>query len=254
MGYRLALVAALSLGSSGCSWVFQEHLPSDYQAGRREPRCSTSGGWQTLDVIFAGINGATAIAELAAPSRTDTDSALLIGSIAWTVIHLASFGSGHVWSNDCEEALRKYDHEPGEAPPPSRERESEAMPVVTAENSARDAPQRKIVHGAKPLYCAIDKNDPDRGACFLDQIACLDVQAKDPDTYNSCAVRTASACFNANMLLDGKRITVCSVSVKNCESQRASRTVDPDYTNVASQCGVYRADVQAQASDDESSN
>lgn len=254
MGYRLALAGSLSLFCiGGCSWVFQEHLPSDYQVGRREPRCSTSGGWQTLDAIFAGINGATAIAELTATNRSDTDSTIMVTSIAWTVIHMASFGSGHVWSNDCEEALREYDREPDDSPPP-REREPDPMPVVTSETAANDAPARKIVHGAKPVYCAINKSDPDRGPCFLDQTACSDVKAQDPDTYSECTVRSASACFNANMMLDGRRVTVCSVSVKDCESQRASRKSDPDYTSVASQCGVYRADAEPQASDDESSN
>lgn len=126
-------MAAVSIAMviGGCSWVFQEHLPSDYVVGRREPRCSDSGGWQTLDAIFAGINGATAIAEITATSRTDADTSLMVGAIAWTVIHMASFGSGHVWANDCEEARRQYDRQPDEAP--AREREPAPAPIASFE-------------------------------------------------------------------------------------------------------------------------
>lgn len=244
MGYRLLVLVSLLCG--GCAWVFQEHLPSDYEQGRREPRCSTGGGWQVLDGIFAIGNGLTAVAELATEHRTDEDNALLVGSIAWTVIHVASLSTGRGWANDCEKAQRDYDTAPSETAS-QRRRDidrppASSVPVVSDEPDPVPPTTRKVVHGAKPVYCAIELANAERGMCFLESSACADARAKTPEKYLECAQRSGSACFNATTVIDGTRLTVCSVSVKDCEAQRLQKENDPDYSNVGSQCGVYRAD------------
>lgn len=237
--------------SGGCAWLFQDSLPSDYEQGRREPRCSTSAGWQVLDGIFAIGNGITAVAEIAAPNRTDADNALMVTSVAWTVIHLASLRAGRRWAEECEAAQRSYDTAPPERPS-RREvpRETESAMPVESEPADRPAPPaRKVVHGAKPVFCAVEVNDADRGMCFLELSACADARAKAADKYLDCASRSASACFNATAVVDGKRLTVCSVTVKDCEAQRAHKANDPDYSDVGSQCGIYRADGEPQSVD-----
>jgi hypothetical protein len=82
-------------------------------------------------------------------------------------------------------------------------------------------------------------SDPQVGVCTFDAQSCADERAKAGDT-SPCEPRENAACFNASVVLDEKRLTICSVSVKDCEARRAAKAADPDFTRVSAQCGVYR--------------
>ena len=228
------------VSSNGCCLVFQDHLPSDYAGGDRVPRCSTGGGLQVLDGIFGGINAVAALNEIASPVRTDADNTALIFSVGFTVLHLASLAAGHRWTNECEAAQNDFDERSQVAPPPR------APPREEAPREARPLPPpaRRITHGENPLYCAISTTDSDVGLCFGESTSCSEAQAKAPDSLNTCVIRAAGSCFNANSVLDDKRLVFCSVSVKACEVDRGARAIDPDYRSVSPMCDVYRADAE----------
>lgn len=234
------LLSLASVGwSGGCCWVFQDRLPSDYASGHQVPRCSTGGGLQVLDGIFAAVNAATAVDEIANPIRTDADNSALLFSVGFAVLHLASLASGHRWTNECEAAQNAYDEKSQESPPPRPPREPEPR-----EERPLPSPTRRIIHGGKPLYCAISTTDSEVGHCYVESLSCSEAQTKAPDSLHPCVVRAAASCFNANSVLDDSRLVFCSVSVKACEVDRESHTHDPDFASVSPMCGVYRVDAE----------
>lgn len=237
---------------TGCAWLFQEHLPSDYEVGQRDPVCTTTIGWQALDAVFGALNGVAAIDEITNSYRTDADNAAMIFAAAWTVVHTASMISGGRWANQCERARKELDdndraqEDRAEARRErTREREQPHPDDDAPAPAAAPSEERRIVRGEKPIYCTTTVADPERGSCFLEQTACA--QAATAAGYTSCAARTAASCFNANRVLDGTRVTVCAPSVKDCETQRAAKAADPDFGNLSAQCGVYRVETPQSA-------
>jgi hypothetical protein len=110
----------------------------------------------------------------------------------------------------------------------------------------REAPkkhERRTVTGARPVFCTVSGADKDVGLCFLIESAC---QAVKTDGWSDCERHEVSACYNATKVLDQSRVTVCSVSIKDCEGRRTKDAADPDLKDVTAECGIYRA----KASDD----
>lgn len=234
------LVSVSLICTSGCAWIFQEHLPSDYEVGRHEPRCTTTIGWQVLDGVFGALNAVAVVGELENNTRTDQDDAVLLFGIGWVAIHTASLISGGRWAHECERAQREWDGSEAEPHAHSRPEPEEREPAPPRKVEPEAEPERKVVWGKKPVFCTAQTDDADRGPCFVDEAACKEARARTPDALASCEPRTAAACFNANRVLDGERVSVCAVSVKDCEARRAEKAEDPDFASVASRCGVYR--------------
>ena len=94
--------------------------------------------------------------------------------------------------------------------------------------------ERKTVTGSKPLFCA--PTAVDVGLCFLDEEACR--QEVENNHAAGCEPRNAGSCFTTTKTLDHSKLTICAISIKDCEARRQTYTADADYT--ASACGVYR--------------
>lgn len=100
------VAGVLCLGLTGCSWIFQQHLPSEY-AGHSEPFCTDSKAWPTIDLVFMGLNAVGAV--LAATGEGPaTGTAYVIGDAAFAVVHLASSMTGNRWARECRQARRDY--------------------------------------------------------------------------------------------------------------------------------------------------
>lgn len=123
--------------------------------------------------------------------------------------------------------FRCVDRATATATPPRR---VEAKPA-----SANAVNERKTVIGERPLLCAVTA--PEVGACFLSEDACKAELEKSGAP--SCEEKSAGSCFNATRTLDGTKLTVCAVSIKDCEARRQHYAGDPDYTVTG--CGIYRA-------------
>lgn len=245
MGKLRAAVLGL-VCTSGCAWVFQEHLPTNYEVSTHEPRCSTAVVWQVLDGVFGTLSGLTALGELTIDNRTDLENATLTFAAAWVVVHTASLVTGNRWASECEQAQGEFDaneHSEGSGPQARRRRIDRAEPerdepILEQPNEAQ--PERRVLHGEKPLFCTVKASDTERGSCFFDQATCDEASKRGGEALSRCASRNAAACFNSSRVLDDQRVTVCSVSVKDCEAQRTERANDPDFTKVSADCGVYR--------------
>lgn len=226
----LALATALVM-SSGCSWVFQERLPSNYKP-KYQPRCSTSKGLVVLDGVFAVLNGLTVVAELANPARTTQDDALLLGGAIWTVVHMASGVSGSRWADHCRDAQDAWDADDGDArellhhqarvrrtlddqprvpvaPPPS--------PVPSSTRPPAPAP--------RGFYCASSPSLASVGACARAKDACLRASAvlaaATPD-LSRCALVETAYCFDAG---SGDAEDSCAPTADACAIQR-ERAID----------------------------
>ena len=109
-----------------------------------------------------------------------------------------------------------------------------AVTATAAPSKPDDKTERKTVTGDKPLFCA--STAPDVGLCFLDEGSCN--TEKERAGVASCESRSAGSCFSATKTLDGTKLTVCAISIKDCEARRQKYTSDPDFS--ATPCGIYR--------------
>lgn len=95
------------------------------------------------------------------------------------------------------------------------------MAGVSKPNPAPD--ERKTVYGTAPLFCSTES-----GKCTLNQSSCT----------GTCEERKAGSCFNAIVVLDERKETICAATISDCETMRAGYAESPDYK--ITRCGIYR--------------
>lgn len=193
---KLVLVAAVVLASiPGCSFLFQERLPSGY-TGQTEPRCSTAPGWWLWD----GLIAATDVGVLALDNdRHFLSQVEFVTFVASAVLHVGSMARGKGWADDCEEARDAYDN-------PQAARSQPAVP----------RPHRPEPKG---WLCASSPSTPGASACARYEADCVGVRelrvAATPD-LGQCLPLELAWCFQPDL---GK--PRCAPDVAGCEAQRA---------------------------------
>lgn len=104
--FAIALLVAACL--SGCSWLFVQRLPEDYD-GRSEPRCSTSKTPVVFDALIVLIDAAAIAYLLQHDHEPAEDVGVEIGLNATdALIHTVSGVMGDSWVNECRRAKRDY--------------------------------------------------------------------------------------------------------------------------------------------------
>lgn len=211
---------------SGCSVIFMERVPDSHITGQTA-HCTGSKGFVAWDTVLSVAHAVSAFGTFSVAGSVDEStkgSFQLLGglSAAFSIVHLISAATGNGWANDCRDARLA-------------ESETDQPRTVIAAPSPSPSNVRKLVRGDKPLHCAVTSLDV--GICFLDESACAAELEKSGAP--SCELRTAGSCMNATKILDGTKLTVCAVSIKDCEARRATYAADPDYK--VTPCGVYRA-------------
>ena len=220
----LSVLLVVSL--AGCSWLFQEHLPSEY-SGQSEPVCSTSKGLPTLDAILATLEVAGTIG-LATDSSDSTDkSAYIVGGVIDTIIFGASALTGNGWANDCRDARRQWDDSESEQAQADRRKEMERLrrevdrqrKRAGGDDTAGDGdgeqqrePRREAQTPPPPprgFYCTVS-DETDGGACMREKADCQLVHDAAPGMSDCKLVETAW-CFN------DKR---CTPDEDACNAQR----------------------------------
>jgi len=211
------LLAPLAL--SGCSLIFMERAPESHISGS-PVHCTASKGFIAWDAVLAVANAATLIAILS--SEIESKGAAVAGTGGLALGHLLSGFSGNGWANDCAEAR-------------TAERQVVVLPASQPRVIAK--PERKVVEGDRPLFCAAESADV--GLCFLSEGACAaDVASRAAGASQTCERRGAGACFTATRVLDETKSTTCAVSIKDCEARRTEKATDADLR--VTPCGVYR--------------
>lgn len=211
----------------GCSWIFMERPPDRPQMGM-PVHCTATKGWVAWDGLFVAADLLAVVANVASRSDVSDGTALniVVGVNALdAALHLSSAFSGSEWADRCKQLRAEY-----ERPTPM------AAAQVRAVRATSDKTDRRTVYGEKPLHCA--PTTPDVGECFLDEQACA--RSLEASGATACEAKQAGSCFNATKLLDGSKATVCAVSIKDCETRRATYTANPDFRVTA--CGIYRQD------------
>jgi hypothetical protein len=195
----IVAVLVVCLSMSGCSWLFVERLPSNYD-GTSEPMCSTGKGVIVLDGIFAIVNLATAIAYVNQGEATGEDvTAPVVVSILGTLVHVAAGFSGDAWVDTCREAK-------------SRPR---------AQAAVRDGDLIGAGTASQGFYCTTSTTDPTIAACNRDVETCEESQRRLVSVGNdvtACGYAPAAMCFA--IVIDGKRRLGCAPTVRTCERQR----------------------------------
>jgi hypothetical protein len=113
---RLALFLVLLLpanGSLGCSWIFVNSLPADYQRGDRVD-CTTSVAAPVADTLLAGssVAGVLLIAGTSNGKSTPATNALVTSALVWTGIYIGSAIHGYRATSACREVMEDDDDAP----------------------------------------------------------------------------------------------------------------------------------------------
>lgn len=180
---RTMAIACVVMFGSGCSLLFQEHLPSGY-AYRSEPRCSTSSGWEVLDFVFSTIDGVIAVG--AATAKPPEGEVAALNAIEGALF-LISAMTGHSWRNECQHARDEYDR-----------RQSAAQPA------------------ADGWFCASSPSAIGASLCSSGRADCeraRGVAASAIHDIGSCAPAATVWCF---------AIGRCAISEASCNAQSAA--------------------------------
>jgi hypothetical protein len=218
--------AAFVLALGGCSVIFMERVPTDHVRGETV-HCTSTKGFAIWDAAMAGVAAVGAAAAFTVDVPEDSQTTVYaLGAIdvAAALGYLISASKGAEWSEQCITARDQADA-----------RQHEDMPQASQATAKPALDERKTVFGSRPLSCAVTA--PDVGECFLDLAKCDEAAATGTAT---CEQRDAGSCFNATKTLDGTKVTVCAVSIKDCEARRGAYAANPDYS--ATRCGIYRFD------------
>jgi hypothetical protein len=227
--FALAIVV-----SGGCSWLFLPHLPADYEVGKRKPQCVTSRALPVVDTVLAVADFALAAAVAKGGSGTGQDSLLIADGILEGLLYTGSAVIGYHWASECQDANEAWAQYRKENPTPPVQPIAATPPPTMLE--------RATVGGARQSHCTTQLDNPDVGACFFDEDACVAERDKLGDSMGPCAPRDAVSCFDAIGVLDRKRVSVCAPSIKDCEARREKLFADPDFTSVSEQCTIYRVE------------
>jgi hypothetical protein len=116
----MRLIAALALLASGCSFVFMEPLRKPYSPSTSDPRCTSTAGAPTLDILIVAANiggilwalNHRAEAErngLGSDALDDATNMYVAGAAAGGALYAASALTGFSKAGQCREAWRKRD-------------------------------------------------------------------------------------------------------------------------------------------------
>jgi hypothetical protein len=200
-----AATLALTL-LSGCSWVFMERLPANFDATKDEPHCTSTTGWAAWDLLATAADVAVIFLASSAskpPAGGEVPTVLIVGVGAEGVLHLVSGFTGFGWASECSDA--RYD----------RDRylrlQEQRQQVLARRNAARRAlaaEQRAATkRSPRGFYCAADVCARLKGACQQ-----LRAAAGDP---TSCILTESAFCF------DVTGAVACSTTLFECLSQRS---------------------------------
>jgi hypothetical protein len=134
----------MALAQGGCSWIFVQPLPPDYQRG--DPiACTTSVGAPIADTLLAASNiaGALYVAGTVGSKATPAENALVSTGLVWTVVYISAAVHGYRATAACREA-KEEDERPGRrrfpalrpAQPRPTPATEPAEPAVTPERPA----------------------------------------------------------------------------------------------------------------------
>lgn len=220
---------------SGCSWIFMEKPPETTRRGQ-PIHCTATKGFVAWDGLFVVVDALAIIANVASRqpmgTNTDTLNALLAVNVIDGLFHMASAFTGSGWADECREMRAQHEG--------NGDQLTGTGTLVTFTPKPKPvSDERRTVTGTRPVFCA--STAPDIGECFTSEKACTDGLASLPEG-TACEQKTAASCFNATKTLDGTRLGVCAVSIKDCEARREKIASDPDYTATA--CGIYRVETR----------
>jgi hypothetical protein len=190
------VVMLVGLTSSGCSWWLQSRLPGGldgYQVSAEPPRCSTSKGWPVLDGVFAGLQLVSLAVVATDTEPIENRNAVIIGNIAWAIVHTASALTGARGVDECRQAYDEW----AAVNSGGRDQERRRLALELAGNPWND-PRR-----ARAFWCAAGSGD-----CVVDETACIEGSCSRSETA-WCAV--------------GKRGFVCQKTVAGCSAVRYGR-------------------------------
>lgn len=218
------LAVALAVGTSGCSWLFQERLPGGYAAYNSStvPRCTRTRAWAGLDTLFAisSIVGGIAASQEEVLENgsviTKTNAAPILGGILGLIVHGGSAISGFGWASDCSQAFDAYDRSDQ---PISTDEQRELADLQKQRDREEKA---KLIEASKPrgFYCTTSPTQPQVNACARDKAACEQVRGAlvtaAPDV-TACVLVEAAHCFDAG---SGNVEERCSTTGEACLVQR----------------------------------
>lgn len=193
----ILMVALVGCGAlSGCSWILQSHLDSDYQPSM-EPDCTSAPGLAIADFVIAGANLGLAAIETLGGNRNDGTTFLIADALAESVVYLASGISGSVWAGECKRAQGKWE-----------ERQAAAEAAIPIGRQA--AAPRRVERG---FFCAVSLSAENRSFCVRDEAACSsarEIAVQSLPDLGQCEVRAAAWCFG----------TRCAPIQSICDEQR----------------------------------
>jgi len=224
------------LGSSGCAWLFQEHLPSGYQGGKSEPDCSSSSGWGFADGVLAVASGIGALA-YAADSTNEDQAVYVISNVATLVIHTASAFTGLGWSSDCRKAKADWDGGSADRDDEREIKRLEREMALQEEAEARRAPpprkaapkeepqeERQPAPAARPrgFFCATSPMAPTTGLCTRIKSECTrtrSIALGAVADLTECTLIESAFCFDAG---SGDEEERCAPTADACTTQLES--------------------------------
>lgn len=197
-----ALVANL-LSVGGCSVLFMEKLPDDYDPRKEEPRCTASQGFAVWDAVIAGGDAAALLLVANAdtqgdPKAKNAQQTFMIALAAEGVMHLVSGIMGSSWASECTLARAERDAFVDE------------QSKLAERRLFRPRPRPKVTPMAPPppprgFYCASDVCAREKSACEQLRMAAGDAEA--------CNLVESAYCFR----LAGAH--ACSNTLSECVRQ-----------------------------------
>jgi hypothetical protein len=197
---KTPIAAVLVVCLTGCSFLFVEKLPGNYDRST-PPRCTTSKGAVVLDGVFLTLNTIQVIAAIKIEEDTGQDmSAYVIGGLVEGLIFGISGLAGESWVDNCRKEVANYDAS-------TAQREIERAPTPRRDD--------------RGFYCTTSPVDTAIGACNREMQMCERSQQRLVDAGHDvgpCVPATGAMCFA--VLMSGKRQIGCAPTVRACERQR----------------------------------
>lgn len=190
------VAAAVAATFTGCSWLFIQKLPSDYD-GNEPPRCTTSKAAVYIDGVISVIDSVSVALMLKVSGETGEDlSGPIVSTGLEALIHLVSSMTGESWVDECRKAHADY--------------------RKTFELRARE-PARPMGTG---FYCTASPDDVTAGACNLTREQCDASRAhlvESGRNMSPCITAATVLCFTVEQ--NGKRIRGCAPTALTCWQQ-----------------------------------
>ena len=229
----VVVMLVLATQVSGCAWLFQDKVPSGYDGSRAraEPRCSTGSGWAAIDGVFAVLSGLGAIAA-ASDDTEPNQSAYVLSSAGWALIHGASALSGVGWASECRKAYAAWNSEDEPDVTTARSARTTSQPqrplpppdVEDEPTVVARTPPARAAAAALPVprgfFCATSISIPTAALCTREKDACLAgrhaILGAVPD-LGACTLVETAFCFDAG---SGDETERCAPTEPSCVAQR----------------------------------